>query len=187
MALNKHKTILLRQIFGIVITMVLVVLPTVGIFYLMGSKRFVGMFTYVFSGRLFVSGWDRIHAGSALDQPTIGKWYFWFTVFTVFCLPYMGAVRQFWVRSSKVRYWIFVIGITVLCLFLVCLLTIPFFWLIQYIDAMGITSRRIAGILYGIGGYGAVLLFYVWSIRPNNVKQVFSQCNTSDSKQLQTA
>ena len=150
---------------GVVTTGILMVLPLVGLIGLFGVERFLGTFTYVLSGQLFDSGWDRIHAGFTLDQPTIGKWYFWFTVFMVFSLPYMAAVRRFCIRQSKLRHWIFAVGLTILCLFLICLLTIPFFWLVQYIDAMGVTARRSEGILYGIGGYVAVLLFYMWAVR----------------------
>jgi hypothetical protein len=124
----------------------------------------------VLSGRIFSDSWNRIHVGFTLDQPTIGKWYFWFSVFTIFSLPYMAVVRRFCVRHSKLRHWIFVAWLTVLCLFLICLLTIPFFWLIQYIDAMGTTARRIEGIIYGIGGYASILGFYVWAVRFRKIK-----------------
>ena len=158
-------------------TVALAVLPLVGMFYLLGSKRFFGTFTYVFSGDLFASTWNRIHAGSALDQPTIGKWYFWFTVFTIFSLLYMALVQWFCVKKNKVRHWISIAGLTPLCLFLLCLLTIPFYWLIQYIDAMGVTSQRIWGLLYGLSGYAVVLLFYAWAVRPRKEKDESKSCN----------
>jgi hypothetical protein len=148
----------------IAITAVLSLLPLTGLFQLMGGKLFFRTFTVVLSGRIFGDSWNRIHAGFSLDQPTIGKWYFWFTVFTVILLPYMGLVRRFCARRSKSRQWIFAVGLTILCLFLVCLLTIPFFWQIQYIDAMGITAKRVAGLFYGIVGYLVVLGFYVWAV-----------------------
>ena len=162
------RVISFKQVMGLVIIIIIAALPLALLAWMMESGEpglFFGTFTYVLSGQLFASGWDRIHAGFTLDQPTIGKWYFWFTVFTVFSLTYMAVVRRFCVRQSRPLHWIFVIGLTPLCLFLVCLLTIPFFWLIQYVNAMGYTPRRIEGILYGIGGYMAILLFYVWAVR----------------------
>lgn len=168
---NKEKTnsgISLKLATGFAITVVLTVFPLLLLAWMMESGEpglFFGTFTYVLSGQLFASGWDRIHAGGSLDQPTIGKWYFWFTVFTIVNLPYMLAVKIVCVHRSKLRHWIFVIGLTVLCLFLLCLLTIPFYWLVQYIDAMGTTVKRIEGIVYGIGGYATVLLFYAWAVR----------------------
>jgi hypothetical protein len=117
------------------------------------------------SGQIFHERWNTIHAGTALDQPTIGKWYFWFTVFTVFWLSYMAGIKRFCLRYLSIRYWIFMAGLTVLCLFLVCLLTIPFWWLIQYIREMGWTDKRLFGLLYGIIGYLSVLGYYVWAVR----------------------
>ncbi|MCI0499095.1 MAG: hypothetical protein L0Y36_05380 [Planctomycetales bacterium] len=152
----------LRQVFCAVLTVFLSVLPLVLLAWVLEEGEpgaFFGTFTYVLSGRIFNEGWNRIHAGTVLDQPTIGKWYFWFTVFTVVWLSYMALVRRFCVRRSKLRHGIFAIAITILCLFLVCLLTIPFWWLIQYIHAMGWTPKRFYGVLYAIAGYTAVLWF----------------------------
>lgn len=152
-----------KELIGAVITAVLVVVPLVVLSWMMEAGEpgaFLGTFTYVLSGQLFNEGWNRVHAGITLDQPTIGKWYFWFTAFTVLNSSYMMIMRQFCVREVKLRYWIFAVGVSFLCLFLVCLLTIPFWWLIQYIGAMGWTARRFCGLLYGICGYVLVLWFW---------------------------
>ncbi len=74
------------------------------------SGLYFGTFTYMFSGNLFASDWDRIHAGFALDQPTIGKWYFWFSVFTVLSIPYLVAIKCYCVRQSIQRHTIFCWG-----------------------------------------------------------------------------
>lgn len=149
---------------GVLLTILLAFLPVILLAWMMESGEpglFFGTFTYVISGQLFSEGWSRIHAGSALDQPTIGKWYFWFTVFAFVWLSYMALVRRFWVRKSQRRHWIFTAGLTALCLFLVCLLTIPFWWLVQYILEMGWTLKRFYGMLYGFGGY-AIIFFFWW-------------------------
>lgn len=173
MALKRNSVF--NNIIKIVITVILTALPLVLLVWLFESGEpglFIGTFTHVLSGQLFETSWNRIHAGFTLDQPTIGKWYFWFTVFTVFTLPYMAAVKRFCVRQSKLRHWFFSVGLTILCLFLVCLLTIPFFWLIQYIDAMGYTSKRMWGLLYGLGGCAVVMFFYIWAVRrPRSVQK----------------
>lgn len=156
----------LKQLCSISIMVLLTLLPLAVLIGLLEPEGlFWGTFTYVLSGQLFAAGWDRIHVGFTLDQPTIGKWYFWFTVFTVLSLSYMAFVRWFCVRRSKLRHGIFIVGLTILCLFLLCLLTIPFFWMIQYIDAMGYTTKRISGLLYGIGGYTVIFLFYRWAVK----------------------
>jgi hypothetical protein len=146
--------------------LILMALPPAGLVWLFGRTMFFGVFGWTLSGRLFAEPWNRVHAGFCLDQPTIGKWYFWFTVLAALILPYLAMVRRFWGKSARTwaARWIFILPATVLCLFLVCLLTGPFFWLIQYIANMGWTPRRAFGLLYGIAGYAAVLLFGCWAI-----------------------
>jgi len=169
---NEYNNLLI-QVFRILFTVILTLLPLVGLIYLLGPDRFFRTITVVLSGRIFGDSWDRIHAGFVLDQPTIGKWYFWFSVFTIFSLLYMSVLRKFCIQQSILRLWIFAIGLSVLCLFLVCLLTIPFFWLIQYIDAMGWTQKRFLGLLYGLSGYCVVFGFYVWAIRNKWIKMLY--------------
>ena len=125
-----------------------------------------GPFLYVVSGRLFAGGFDRSHVGFVLDQPTIGKWYFISTVFAAMVLPYVTVAR--WVSDRRTRsgHWAFAIPAAALCLYLLILLTVPFWWLIQYIDAMGFTARRIHGLVYGLGGYGMLLGFFIWAVWP---------------------
>lgn len=158
----------LKSTLGALITILLTFLPVILLACMMESGEpglFFGTFTYVFSGQLFSEGWNPVHAGFALDQPTIGKWYFWFTAFSVVWLPYMALVRRYLVRHSLLRQWIFAGGLTILCLFLVCLLTIPFWRLIRYIQEMGWTAKRLSGLVYAAGGYGIILWFWTSSFR----------------------
>jgi hypothetical protein len=117
-------------------------------------------FTYVLSGRIFDEEWHPIHAGSTLDQPTIGKAMIWFTIGAAVCLSYMEVVRRFLVYSETFHHWIFALGLTALCLFLICFLTMPFWWMIQYIDAMGWTAKRLCVLLYGTCAYIFVVFFW---------------------------
>ena len=148
---------------GVIGTVVLMSLPLIALVYLFGG-RFFDIFIYVLSGQLFASTWDPIHAGFALDQPTIGKFFFWFTVLAVFLLPYTAVVRNICAKRTLLQSGTFIIPTTILCLFLLCLLTIPFYWLIQYVDTMGYTPIRTIGLLYGIFGYIVVLSFFSWAI-----------------------
>lgn len=131
-----------------------------------------GPFLYVVSGGLFADGFDRIHVGSALDQPTIGKWYFVSTVFAAMVLPYVAVAR--WVSSRRTRagYWAFAIPAAALCLYLLITLTVPFWWVVQYINAMGVTPRRIHGLVYGLGGYAVILGFFAWAVWPPKGKSI---------------
>lgn len=164
---EKYRTSILRQSLAAVLVVFLSVLPLILLAWIVEEGEpgsFLGAFYTVLTGQIFDHGWDPVHAGFTLDQPTIGKWFFWFTVFTAICLSYMELVRKFGVRSVKPRHWIFAVGLTALCLFLICLLTIPFWWLIQYIHAMGWTPKRLFGLFYGTGGYAIVLVFWYRAI-----------------------
>ena len=135
-------------------------------------------------GQLFASEWDPvhpIHAGYSLDQPTIGKVYFLFTLTAVIVLPYVAIVRKVSARKTRLEYWTFVIPTAFLCLFLLCILTAGFYWLIQWIDAAGRTATRTYYQLYGIGGYIVVLGFFLWAIRTPNVKEELDNLSTSET------
>jgi hypothetical protein len=124
-----------------------------------------GPFLYVLSGRLFTSGFDRIHAGLAMDQPTIGKWYFVFSVFSAATVPYMAVARWISHRRTRADYWAYVVPAAGACVCLLIILTVPFTWLLQYVHEMGFTRRRVYGLAYGIGGYVAILGFLYWAAR----------------------
>jgi hypothetical protein len=122
---------------------------------------------YVISGRLFASEFSRDLVGGALDQTTITKWLFLFTsVFSPICLTCVAATRWASDRRSRLGYWTFAIPAVVLCLYPLIILTLPFWWLIQYVGAMGFTPKRLYGLLYALGGYITVLSFLCWAIWP---------------------
>jgi len=121
---------------------------------------------YVFSGTVFTEPFRRIHVGHCLDQPTIGKWYFWFTFFLVTGLPYAAGVRWLIDKSSRLCHCAFSILTITGCLCLLCILTIPFCWLLKYINAMGVTPTRIFGLVYAGLGYLVVLGFMAWALVP---------------------
>jgi len=120
---------------------------------------------YVMSGKLFSDKFDPVHAGWVMDQPTIGKWLFWVSVMTGFSLPYAAAVRWISDRRNIVGYLAYGFPIVVLCVFLLCILSWPVCWLIQYIHSMGFTARRVYGLAYAIGGGLLVLGFLRWAVR----------------------
>lgn len=125
-----------------------------------------GPFLYVLSGGLFLSGFDRAHIGGALDQPSITKWYFIFTFFSVLALPHITLVRVFSNRRASAGYYAYLVAAVAVCVCLLIYLTVPFWWTVQYIYAMGVTTRRLYALAYGLGGYLAILLFMCWAARP---------------------
>ena len=131
-----------------------------------------GPFLYVASGQLFASTFDRVHVGGAMDQPSLTKWFFLFTYFSALVLPYVAVARWMSDRSTRFGYWAFTVLTIALCLCPLSILTLPFWWVIQYIDAMGITPRRVYGLVYALGGYIAVLGFLCWAVWPPKESEI---------------
>jgi len=114
---------------------------------------------YVISGRLFSEKFDTGHAGSVLDQPTIGKWLIAFSVMAGTSLPYAAVVGWLGDRRQKSGRVAFGLCVGILCVFLLCILSWPLLWLIQYVWSMGFTPRRVYGLLYGVAGGLLVIAF----------------------------
>jgi len=127
-----------------------------------GFRPFLDLVSRQTFGRHF-SLWN---AGFALDQPTIGKFLFWFTVFCVTMLPFVSVVRAISDRRSRAGYWAFAVPTSIIGLFLLSMLTDTFWMLIVYIRDMGFTPRRVYGLAFGIGSYCVVLSFLWWALRP---------------------
>jgi hypothetical protein len=124
---------------------------------------------FVLSARIFTERFDIAHAGTAMDQPGIHKWLFWFTATTVVSLPYAAAVRWLSDRSKTAGHLAYAVPTALLCIFLLCVLSWPLTWLIQYVHSMGFTPRRAYGLAYaGAGGF-LVIGFLCWSVRRQRV------------------
>lgn len=151
---------------GIVILMS----PILGFVWLFAKTPFLVLASgslpyYVIRGKLFTEKFDTIHAGTALDQPTIGKFLFLFTVMTILSLPYAAFIRWISDRRNTAGYWTYTVSVLLLCVFLLCIVNLPTCLLIQYISSMGSTPRRIYGLVYGISGAVLVLIFLCWAVR----------------------
>lgn len=134
---------------------ILLVLPVIVMFWLWEDVRRVPW--GVLRGKFLQSKWHNIHAGCYLDQPTIGKWYFWFTVFGGVWLVFaFGASRLALAcgRGARRVYAALCAGTAIIHL---CVLTVPFHWTVLYIHAMGFTHRRAIALAYGILGYVGML------------------------------
>ena len=119
---------------------------------------------YVISGQLFAGRFDTRHAGCAIHRPTIGMWLFWFTFMAVTSLPYTAAVGWVADRRRKAGYAAYSLSVTLLCVFLLCMLTWPLIWLIEYIWSMGITQRRICGLVYTIAGVIIIIVVLLMAL-----------------------
>ena len=138
--------------------------------WLAAEKPFISVFNgavprHIMSGELFSAPFDRGHAGFSLDQPTIGKWLFWFSVMTSSSLPYVAVVRWLSDRTRRNGYVVYGTGVVILSVFLLCILSWPLCWLIQYVCSMGFTARRIYGLLYAVAGGLLVIGFLYWAFK----------------------
>ena len=116
--------------------------------------------TRLISGRTFIYG-SKYPNG-------IKCWYMLFTFCSVILLPYTALARWFSHRKTRLAYWSFAIPTIALYLYLLLILSLPFSWLIHYINAMGFTPKRIYGLFYGLGGYILILTFLYWVLRRPN-------------------
>jgi hypothetical protein len=120
---------------------------------------------YVLCGKLFSEPFNIVHAGFSLDQPTIGKWLFWFTIMAVSSLPYVALVGWLADRKTRVGRVAFGIGVSILGVFLLCILSWPMTMLVQYVCSMGFTPKRIYGLVYAATGGLMVIGLVAWSFR----------------------
>jgi hypothetical protein len=124
-----------------------------------------GRLAYVLSGKLFTAEFDPSVVGNALDQPTIGKQFVFFALFASLLIPYSLVVRWLSDRRTRAGYWAFALPTVGLYVCLLILLTIPFYWLLQYIHAMGFTPRRVEGLVCGAVSYTAIVGLLAWQLR----------------------
>lgn len=88
------------------------------------------------------------------------------TFFGLMVFAWVAAARWMSNRRSRAGYWAFTLPAIALCLCLVTLLTVPYWWLIQRVRDMGFTIRRLLGLAYALGGYLVVPGFLYWALQP---------------------
>lgn len=123
---------------------------------------------FVFRGQFLSVPFNRAWAGLTLDQPTMGKWLYWFVFVSAIILPFVAAVRELSDRSTRSGYWVFAILTILLCFCLMSLLAPGTIMLIKYVGAMGFTAQRIAGLGFGLAGYTGIAGFLWWVLRATN-------------------
>jgi hypothetical protein len=160
----------------------LLMVPILGWVWLAAREPVISVFggavpRYVFSGKLFTEPFNIVHAGFVLDQPTIGKWLFWFTVMAVSSLPYVALLGWLADRTRRAGRIAFGIGASVLGVLLLCILSWPTSWLIQYVCSMGFTARRTCGLVYAVGGGFLVIWFAARSWRNPGRKDAQANCS----------
>ena len=135
--------------------LVLLLLP-VGLTFLMWEDL-PRLILCILNGSLFRQPWtttDAIrHAGFCMDQPTIGKYYFWATVFGgLWTIAAFGSARLCRRSREPIRR-LYAAGAPLCAAVYLILLTLPFTLTIKYIHLMGFTPHRWIALAWGLSGY----------------------------------
>jgi len=120
---------------------------------------------HVLTGKLFTQRFDTVHAGCALDQPTIGKWLIWFSILVVVAVPNIVFARWLADRSTRARYWMFAIPVLVIGGLLLCALMWSLCMLVQYVYWMGFTPKRTFGLSFCLAALVLLPWFLLWNLR----------------------
>lgn len=96
---------------------------------------------------IFWKPFNWVHAGSALDQPTVGKFMFWYAVIALFTMIFLIAVRFLTDMKSKSNYRCYLFFFILAFLFVMSFMVAPATLLAHYIIDMGVTSRRLNGVI----------------------------------------
>jgi hypothetical protein len=141
---------------------------------------FGGGLSYIFSGKIFTEPFNIIHAGCAMDQPTIGKWLIWFAILTLMTVPMLLAGRLLNDRGSTARYWAFAAPAVAVTILLLSILIPPVCLLVQYVYWMGFTPLRVAGLAGAAAGFIGLVSLCWWNVRrPHTTK--FKQHRLAES------
>ena len=149
-----------RSILAVSIVCVPLILP---------MKMARGIPEYVFSGAMFHHKFNAQYDIGALDEPGLQDHYFLFTVFAAVLWPALALARWISDRRSRVGYWSLVVCACITAWTLIMILLPGFYLMIQYIVSMGVTPKRVQGILYAVGGLLACLLMVVWVAWPPKI------------------
>ena len=142
---------------GTVGTTLLLVLPWLGI-----GTYFMGAFRGLFSGRLFAEQFDPRWLGWALDQSNLSSGFFRYTSIMAALMAYVAAVRWLADRRGFWRRGAFTLCSLPLFLFPFSHLTCIAYSLLLYVQALGFTTLRVLGLLYGALCYVILFVFLRW-------------------------
>lgn len=125
-----------------------------------------------FMGSIFSSHFNyRAHAGSALDQPTIGKFLTWYTVFSCIAMVWAAFIHSASDIQISANRKVHKIMLLTVAFWAMCILLAPVCLLLQYIWSMGITSTRFFGIGYSFGSILAWIAFVYLLSKPTQERK----------------
>jgi hypothetical protein len=130
-------------------------------------------FLSLLSGRFLSDRVDpySLYNAYRLTPITIKQWFHVFVIFAAVIIPHLAVAQWISNRNTSLGYWVFAICKGALHICMLCILTLPYYWLIQYTVSMGITFKRILGLLFGLVGYVALFglgTSWLYSILPGH-------------------
>ena len=118
---------------------------------------------YILSGAFMQGPFDIRNAGTCFDQPTIGKYLYLFSITAFLSSASIVLARMHFSSSSFWQQGIFILFATISTFFTLTLLLIPTCLLLHYVAAMGMTTRRLLGLLYAAGAW-IVLPWFAFAV-----------------------
>lgn len=156
-----------------IITVVLMVLALFPLAWTLLNSDFnafsLDSLAYILRGRYFAdmfAPFDKVNAGFCLDQPTIGKFLFWFAAFSVLATPYAVVAGLVSKRTTRAERLAFALPTILLVVLLLSLLLPPLQLLVQYVHSMGFTPKRVYGLAFIAASCVTMLMLVRWAIRP---------------------
>jgi len=98
--------------------------------------------------RIFVKPFPKECAGFALDQPTVGKFFFWYTALSVFALTFAIIIRALTDMQKKTNRRAYFVFYVLAFLFVLSFMLWPATILAHYIIDLGMTPKRLTGIIF---------------------------------------
>ncbi len=154
-----------------------------------GKGFFFRPLLFIFSGRFFkqiFSGYYSrpfriVHAGSAMDQPTIGKFIILFIFLSVVSLVVCIIIRLSTDMADRKKRLAFSIPFILAVICVISFLTVPASLLYHYIHSMGFTPKRTQGIIFCIMSLLTWLGIAVLMLRHPVKKKIDKENHNHDS------
>ena len=135
------------------------------------SPPFAGI-KFAFSRAWFSEQFNIRHAGLAMDQPTVGKFFLWTSVMSCLaCTIVMLLHAAVDTGPRTARRWVNT-GATLIFALVLIELLLPTFLLVQYVLSMGMTTRRFLGLGLCCGFWVLLpsVVFWMWKANPMTTK-----------------
>jgi len=151
----------------------LTLIPLTGLIWMFG-EALLPMLTFDYLGGKFPSPYGSYDSAFILG-------YVVFTPVSVVMFALAAILRRVSDRTTPSTYWVFVVSALALCSVPLIFLTASVDSVVDYIIDMGVTPRRIWGLLLALGVLALAVGFVWWVLRPPKMEQGEGQAVGSSS------